>query len=267
MDRLAGKTALIVGATSGIGAECARLFAAEGCQVVVAGRRVELGEQVVKEIVDKGGQACYMSVDAQNEGEVEKVVAETVARYGKLDIAVNTPGGAPFRFIVDTPGEEWREIMDLNLNSMFYCIKHQARQMKKNGGGSIINMSSYTAQAHSITLSGYCTAKAALNVLTKVAAMELGVDHIRVNAILPGYVLTERVAARVQNEEINKDVLFRTPTRKLSTPLDVAYMTLFLASDESANITAGEFLVDGGSVTRGYPEAPHVLLGLPRTIE
>jgi len=264
MKRLSGKTALIVGATSGIGAECARLFAAEGAQVVITGRRAELGEAVVKEIVDLGGEAFFFSMEATKEDEVEAAVAETVKRYGKLDIAVNTPGRGPSHFVTEMTAEAWHEIIDVNLTCIFYCIKHQARQMKKNGGGSIINLSSNIALTHSIAKSAYCAGKAGLDALTKVSAMELGPDNIRVNAILPGFTSSERVGKWLENPAVYEEVVYVTPTKKVSTPRDVAYMALYLASDESANVSAAQFVIDGGAMQVGTPEVVQILMGLPR---
>jgi len=264
MNRLAGKTALIIGATSGIGAECARLFAAEGAQVVVTGRRAELGEAVVKEIVDNGGKAFYMSVEATKEEECEQAVTETVKRFGKLDIAVNTPGRGPSHFVTEMTAEAWHEILDVNLTCVFYCIKHQARQMKKNGGGSIINLSSNIALTHSIAKSAYCAGKAGLDALTKVSAMELGPDNIRVNSILPGFTSSERVGKWLENPAVYEEVVYTTPTKKVTTPRDVANLALFLASDESTNISATQMVIDGGAMQVGTPEVVQILMELPR---
>ena len=264
--RLENKVALVFGGTSGIGAATAKRFGMEGAKVVVAGRNEQRGQAVVDEICASGEDAVFIGADYTDESQVAEAVRATVQHYGRLDAAVNTPGGGHGDFVVDLKAEDWKQVIDLNLTGTFYAIKYEAAQMKRDGGGSIVSISSINSTVPNITMSAYCAAKAGMDMLSKCAAMELGPDQIRVNVINPGYVETPLIRQVMENQEMLREILYNTPTRKLCKPEDIAAMALFLCSDEACNITASCMVVDGGESTEGHPDVPQIKYGLPRSL-
>ena len=267
--RLEGKVGVILGATSGIGEACARKFAQEGAKVLLAARREEEGRRIAGEICKAGGEAEFIKTDITIEGDVEKMVALAVSKYGRLDIALNAPGGGKKTmayFIPELDASSWQEVIDLNLTGPFYAIKHESAQMIKNGGGAIVSISSINSFVPNITMGAYCAAKAGLDMLTKCAAMEVGQNNVRINVINPGFVNTPLISRYVNDDVAMKEILYKTPTRKICTPDDIANAALFLLSDEAKNITATCMAVDGGESTEGHADVPQIRLGLPRSL-
>lgn len=267
--RLEDKVAIVLGATSGIGEACARRFAREGAKLILAARREEKGRQIAAEICAAGGEAEFIRTDITVEADVQAMVALAAERYGRLDIALNAPGGSGKSsncFVQDLDTEVWLRTINLNLNGMFYAIRHECRQMLKNGGGAIASISSINSFVPNITMGPYCAAKAGLDMLTKCVAMEVGPQNIRVNTINPGFVETPLSSRVMTIDEARKEILYKTPTRQIITPDDIASAAVFLLSDEARNITATCFVVDGGESTEGHADVPQIRLGLPRSL-
>lgn len=267
--RLEGKVGIVLGATSGIGEACARKFAQEGAKLILAARREDLGRQIAEEIRSAGGEAEFIKTDITVEADVQAMVALACTKYGRLDIALNAPGGSGKSstcFISELDASAWLQAVDLNLNGMFYAIKNECRQMLKNGGGAIVSISSINSFVPNLTMGAYCACKAGLDMLTKCVAMEVGPQNVRVNTINPGFVDTPLTSKLLHNEEVLKEILYKTPTRKLSMPEDIANAAMFLLSDDAQNITAACMVVDGGESTEGHADVPQIKLGLPRSL-
>ena len=189
---LNGKTIIITGASSGIGAAAARIFAAEGANLVLGARRDELLEQITEDISAKGGEAAFLAGNVEDGGYAEALVALAESRFGGLDGAFNNAGvTGDMGPIPDMADSNWHKVMAVNLNSGFYAAKFQIPAMRKRGGGSIVFTSSFVG--HTIGLPGmgaYAAAKAGLIGMTQVLAVEHGPENIRVNALLPGGTMT-----------------------------------------------------------------------------
>ncbi|MEW2354648.1 SDR family NAD(P)-dependent oxidoreductase [Spirillospora sp. NPDC029432] len=246
-DDLAGRHALVTGAASGIGLGCARALHGAGARVTlldvsaeaVAGRAAELGA---------GAQA--LGADVTDEAGVEEAVRAAVEAFGPLHVAVNSAGSGTFGSVTDLPVSEWRRVLDLNLTGVFLSVKHEARAMA--GGGSIINIASLNARQPAMGFAAYCASKAGVEMLTKVAAMDLGARGIRVNAIAPGLVDTP-LTAGIKGTEVEEEYLDNIPLGRTGTPDDIAPVVLFLASEASAWMSGDLLLVDGGAHTMRYP--------------
>jgi 3alpha(or 20beta)-hydroxysteroid dehydrogenase len=244
--RLHGKVALITGSARGMGAAEAQLFADEGAQVVVSDVLDAEGQVLVKEI---GDQALFVRLDVTREADWQAAVAAAVDAFGKLDILVNNAGivrAAPLT-LMDV--EEFRLVTEINQVGVFLGMKSVAGAMTAAGGGSIINISSIDGIQGSPYLCAYAATKFAVRGMTKVAALELAGQNIRVNSIHPGGVSTPMCGEipGLSREQVEALVGQSVPMRRIGQPQEVARMALFLASDDSSYCTGAEFVVDGGA--------------------
>ncbi len=220
MGRLAGKVTIVTGSSSGIGKAIALRFAEEGARVVVAARRRALLDQVVAKITDRGGQALVILVDVSDESQVEHLIQETVNHFGRLDILINNAGiGGGGRLAVTTTGQ-FDQVLHTNLRGTFFCCRAGFRQMKKNGGGTILNMSSVAGVQAWAGTGTYSASKHGIMALTKSLADEGREFKIKVSAICPGAVADELVDAPA--DEIQR-------SQKIS-PYDVAEAAIYLAT-------------------------------------
>ncbi len=251
VTRLDGKVALVTGAASGIGNAIARQFQQAGCAVVAADIDAAGDAALAGEFP---GDIAAITCDVTDEASVEAAVAFAVATFGGLDIAVANAGKGAFAPIVDHPLETWKEIIDLCLTGVFLTVKHAGRAMRD--GGSIINIASLNAIQPAEGMVAYCTAKAGVVMMTRVAAMELGHRGIRVNSIAPGLVETAATAAFWMVPGVVEEFVENTTLGRFAQPDDVAKLALFLASDESTYISASFHSVDGGAATKRYPDLP-----------
>ena len=239
MPNLAGKVAIVTGAASGIGAAVARRLAADGASVCVSDLELAPAQKVAADI---GRNAIAIAADVTSEDAVHKLVDETIAKFGRLDVMVNNAGIGEKAIPIDQkPATKWQRVIDTNLTSVFYGIKHAARVMKKSGiGGVIINISSILG---SVGLSGapaYSAAKHGVLGLTKAAALELAASHIRVVAVQPAFIRTPLI------EGMEDSVLPLHPIGRLGESPEVASLVAFLASDEASFLTGAGYLIDGG---------------------
>ena len=250
MDRLAGKTAIITGGASGIGAATARLFVQEGARVLIADAQTEPGEKLAAEL---GEAAAFHHVDVTREDDVRAVVEDAVKRWDRLDCIYNNAGfGGALGSIETTTVEEFDITFDVLLKGVFLGIKHAAPVMRAQGGGSIISTASVAGLKTGESPHLYSVAKAAVIHLTKSVALELGEHGIRVNCICPGIVATPLAAGRPKASEqtLQKfaDALARTQAMgHVGQPEDIARAALWLASDESSWVTGHAQVVDGGA--------------------
>jgi len=248
MKKLEGKVAIVTGAASGIGRAIALLFAQEGAKVVVADIDDKSGEETVKMINERGGEAMFVHADVSKAEDVKNMVKITVERYGRLDVLVNNAGieGA-VADIVNYPEEAFDKVIAVNLKGVWLGIKYAVPEMVKSGGGSIINIASVLGLVGAPNMSGYCASKGGVVQLTKTAALEYAKYNIRVNAIAPGLIDTKlsRKRAEFDPEFINTALQFQV-IKRMGRPEEVALAALYLASDDSSFVTGSCLVVDGG---------------------
>ena len=253
MDRLSGKTAIITGASAGIGRATAKLFAAEGASVVVGARRQTELDSLVSEIEADGGKAVALAGDVRSEDYAKALVELAVQRFGRLDIAFNNAGtlgeAGPSTGVSETG---FAEALAINLTASFLGAKHQIAAMQTQGAGSVIFTSTFVG--HSFAFPGvaaYATSKSGLIGLTQALAAEFGPQGIRVNAVLPGAVDTDMY--REMNDTPGKTAFVTNlhALKRVASPEELARSVLYLASDDSSFVTGTASLVDGGaSITR-----------------
>jgi 3-oxoacyl-[acyl-carrier protein] reductase len=244
--RLEGKVAIVTGASRGIGKAIALRFAQEGARVVVGYQtRSADAEAVVASIRSDGGDAFAISADVSRSVDVETLVAATIERYGRIDILVNDAGVMIAKGLLETSEEDWDLTIDVNLKGPYLCSKAVAPIMIRQGGGTIINMSSNSGLYHpsAMRFTEYVVSKAGINGLTKAMALALG-PHVTVNAICPGWIRTDMV--EIIDPDIHQRILDETALKRWGTPDDIASSAVFLASDEASFITGELLIVAGG---------------------
>ena len=245
--RLEGKVAFISGGAQGMGAVEARMFAAEGAKVAIGDVLSEEGRRVAAGIGEAGGEAIFLELDVTSETQWQQAIAATVARFGKLDILVNNAGIGGQSTIEDTTEEMWDRVMDVNAKGVFLGTKAAIPEMRRAGGGSVINISSQLGLVGVDNSSPqYQASKGAVRLLTKSTAIQYASDGIRANSIHPGTIETPMTAHLLAEESHRRNRLERTPLGRLGRPEDVAYGALYLASDESSFVTGSELVIDGG---------------------
>ncbi|MDA1256652.1 MAG: glucose 1-dehydrogenase [Chloroflexi bacterium] len=246
--RLEGKVAIVSGGASGIGEATSRIFAAEGARVVIADVNDELGSALESDIRNDGGEAAYLNLDVTDEDQWRAVVAETVTRFGKLDIVVNGAGiSAPGRPPTEQQTVEgWDAVMDVNAKGVFLGTKHAIAEMRRVGGGSIVNISSIYGNVGSKGGTAYHASKGACRAFSKAAAIQYADEKIRVNSVHPGFVDTPMTEGLHGQPGVREERIGKTPLGRLGVPEDIAYGILYLASDESRFVTGSELVIDGG---------------------
>jgi dihydroanticapsin dehydrogenase len=252
MNRLKDKVAVVTGGGAGIGRATCELFAEEGAAVVVAEKNPEGGEETAKRIKARGGQAHFVATDVADEKSVQRMTAEAVRAFGRINILVNNAAIFVLRGIDATP-EEWRQVLDVNVMGPALVAKHVVPEMRKVKGGAIVNLasiSSFIAQPKYVT---YNASKAAVATMTKCMALDLADDRIRVNAVGPGAVWTQIVERLTREAGMDRAAADADPgwggahiLKRIAEPREIAYAILFLASDEASFITGEILMVDGG---------------------
>ena len=251
--RLDGKVSLITGAATGIqgelmgfGGTAAWLFVREGSKVVLGDIDDERGMKTASQIRESGGNALFVHLDVTKEQDWVRAVATTVSKFGKLDILINNAGTSAGRTLEDTTEEIWDGQMDVHAKGAFWGIKHAVVEMRRSGGGSIINISSIWGIVGSPTSTPYHVAKGAVRILSKSAAIQYAGDNIRVNSIHPGPMITPMSHRSFSQPERRKWWLDRIPLGIFGNADDIANGLLYLASDESSYVTGSELVIDGG---------------------
>jgi NAD(P)-dependent dehydrogenase (short-subunit alcohol dehydrogenase family) len=240
--------ALVTGGSSGIGRATARALAAEGAGVMIAGRRRDRLEAIVSELTAAGASAAYVTGDARDENAGTEWVAETVRRFGALDALVNAAGVIGNGGIAEVTAAEWDRVMDSNLRSVFLMTRAAAPELIRRKG-SVVNLSSVAATRPYANLLAYCVSKAAVDALTRCAALDLAPHGVRVNAVNPGVVVTElhTVTHAVADYPAFLERSKTThPLGRVGRPEEIAASIMFLLSDESGWITGATLPIDGG---------------------
>ena len=249
-NRLSGKVAIVTGGASGIGAATCRLFAKEGAKgVVIADINEELGEEVVDQIRKQGGDAFYIFLDVSDEQQWIDTVTTTVERYGQLDVTVNNAGMSTWesrKNVEDTTLEIWNRMHAVNVTGVFLGTKYSIPEMRKVGGGSIINISSIYGIVGSKGGTSYHSAKGGVRTFTKATAIQYAAENIRSNSIHPGFADTGMTAELHAQPDEHARRISQTPIGRMGTPEDMAWGCLYLASDESSFVTGVELPIDGG---------------------
>ena len=244
--RLENKVALISGGARGMGAVEAKLFVSEGARVVIGDILEEEGGRTEAEINETGGECLFIRLDVTSESDWQRAVAATVARFGKLDVLVNNAGIYRTERVEDTSEELWDQVMEINAKGVFLGTKYAIPEMRKAGGGSIINISSVAGLVGNHMSAAYSSSKGAVRLFTKSTAIQYASEGIRANSIHPGTIETLMTAPMLADEGYRQDRVSRTPLGRLGRPEDVAYGALYLASDESSFVTGSELVIDGG---------------------
>ena len=244
--RLEGKVALITGAARGQGAAEARMFAQEGAKVILADVTDQEGMAVAAEIAEAGGDALYVHLDVTNEEEWDAAIQSAVSTFGKLDILVNNAGIWRRGHVLETSSEQWDDIMDVNAKGVFLGTKAAIPEMRKAGGGSIINISSTAGLVGSKTSAAYSASKGAVRIFTKSTAIQYAAEGIRANSIHPGPIDTDMGDQVWPDATSREAAVARTAVARIGTANDIAYGALYLASDESSFVTGSELVIDGG---------------------
>jgi NAD(P)-dependent dehydrogenase (short-subunit alcohol dehydrogenase family) len=245
--RLQDKVAIITGAASGMGAATARRFGKEGAKVVVADMLDDDGRKVAADITRANGAAEFLHLDVTDEASWQSVMTATVAKFGRLDVLVNNAGisGSAFADMLDT--DAWDRLMQVNARGVFLGTKYAVLEMKKTGGGAIVNISSISGNAgQTTTHMGYNASKGAVRTLTKSTAVQFGRDGIRANSVHPGLMPPMRTSGATADPAVRAKMLQGVPLRRAGEVDEVANAVLFLASDEASYITGAELYVDGG---------------------
>lgn len=248
MSGMEGKSIIVTGGSSGIGRAAAELFGARGARLTLADRDAEAGQRVAAEVRASGGEACFIATDIADPAQARRMVEAAVARYGRLDGAFNNAGVPNVgKRVHELAIEDWRKVIDINLNGTFYCMKCEIEAMLGTGGGAIVNTCSVAGLVNVPTTGEYTASKHGVAGLTKAAAVDYGKDGIRVNAIAPGTVYTElfikACAVNPQLEEYCKGV---HPIGRFSQPEEQAEAALWLLSDAASFVTGIIMPVDGG---------------------
>ena len=247
MGRLSGKVAIVTGSTSGIGIGIAKVYAKEGAQVIICGRREARGQEVVDEIVAEGGKASYHHMDITQAESIEALMADTAKEYGKIDILVNNAANVALKDgrVDELTLEMFDAIVQSDLRGTFYAIKCALPYLQENGGGSIVNIGSMASCGGDLGSTAYACAKAGVDMLTQSTALQYGKSNIRCNCVRPGLIVTPDNEAKVP--QVLKDIFLNNiMVSRYGCPEDIANMCLYLGSDESTFFTGQVVTVDGG---------------------
>jgi NAD(P)-dependent dehydrogenase (short-subunit alcohol dehydrogenase family) len=242
---------LITGALTGIGRATALAFAHDGAQVVVSGRRDAEGQKLVAELRKLGAEAEYVGADVRHEADVRRLVDQTVARFGRLDVAVNNAGteGTPGPLTEQT-AETYAATFDTNVLGTLLSMKHELRVMLAQRHGSIVNVSSTAGRAGAAGASVYAASKHAVEGLTKAAALEVAESGVRVNVVAPGPIETGMLNRFLGTAEKKAAWVAGVPLKRVGTPVEVAQAILFVASEKASFITGASIAIDGGKLAR-----------------
>jgi NAD(P)-dependent dehydrogenase (short-subunit alcohol dehydrogenase family) len=241
-EAFSGKVAMVTGAGSGIGQATALAYACKGAKVIVSDIK---DNDTVSKIKEAGGDAYFIKTDVSKASECEKLISESVKKYGKIDIAFNNAGIlGEENNLADTSLEGYAKVIGINLNGVFYCMKYEIEAMLKQGGGVIINTASILGAVGFATYCGYVAAKHGVVGLTQNAALEYSDKKIRINCIAPGFIDTPLL--NTINKSGKQGLVLKHPIGRLGTPEEVAELVIWLSSDKASFATGGYYPIDGG---------------------
>lgn len=253
--RFEDRVAVITGGGSGLGAATARRLVAEGARAVLADRNPD----VLAAMADELGDAVRTEVvDVTDEPDVEWMVARALEDFGRLDIGVNCAGFGTFGLIADHALDEWRAVIDTCLTGVFLSVKHEGAAMRAAGSGAIVNVASINSRVPAKGMAAYCCAKAGVEMLTRVAAMELGPHGVRVAGVGPGFVDTPLTAFAQAVPVVRDAYVASTPLGRAGQPDDIADAVAFLVSDDGRWVSGDTLFVDGGGMTSAYPDLTRI---------
>ncbi|HYF12268.1 MAG TPA: SDR family NAD(P)-dependent oxidoreductase [Actinomycetota bacterium] len=252
--RLEGKIAVVTGAAHGIGRASAKAFAAEGARVALGDVDEADGTAAAREIADAGGDAAFVRTDVTRMGDLAALVGAAVERWGRLDVMFNNVGVAIGGSAGEMSEEDWQRVLDVNLSGVWRGMRVAIPAMLRTGGGSIVNTSSVQGHVGFLGWAGYAASKGGIDALTRQAAVEYAPRGIRINAIVPGTILTS-MNEGILREVDDPDALMAEwesmhPLGRIGTPEEVAAAVVFLAADESSFITGESLRIDGGMIVR-----------------
>jgi NAD(P)-dependent dehydrogenase (short-subunit alcohol dehydrogenase family) len=248
---LTGKGAVVTGAASGIGRAIATAFIDAGAKVLLCDINGEAVEAVAAGL---GERAVARITNVSDESQVEGAISQAAKEFGFVDIVVNVAGFGAIAPITEVTAEQWSAVHAVTLTGVFFGVKHGARQMLKQGRpGVIINISSVNGQQPGEGQVAYCAAKAGVDMITRVGALELGVKGIRIVGIAPGLVKTPLTQHELDDPAMSELFMSMIPMRRSVSAMEIGEAAVFLASDRAASITGATLAIDGGSLTRGYP--------------
>ena len=243
MSEMKGKTALITGATTGMGRAVAIALAKQGVNVAIAARREKEGAQAVQEVEEAGGKGLFVRTDVTIEKEAKGMVDKTIEEFGRLDMAFNNAGSGINTPVIEMTIDEWSQDISVNLTGTFYGLKAQMKVMEKEGG-SIVNMSSQTATFAAPGYGAYAAAKAGVEALTRVAAIEGAAKNIRVNTVAPGVINTDIL--KTVPPDLLETLKSRIPMKRPGEVAEITDVVVFLLSSSASFITGQNILIDGG---------------------
>lgn len=251
--QLADKVAVITGASRGIGLSIALAYAREGATVVIASRKQDVLESVLPEIESIGGKCAAFATNTGYADQCKTLIDQTIATFGRVDILVNNAATNPhFGPVMTSEASHWQKIIDVNLMGYFWMSKFAAEFMQEHGGGKIINMASVAGISPGPMMGVYSVSKAAVIMMTKVLAQELGGFNIQVNAIAPGIIKTRFAEALWSNPSLSKAYTDRTPAGRVGEPEEIAGAAVYLASSQSSYHNGDVLILDGGNSTMGF---------------
>ncbi|MFL5603156.1 MAG: SDR family NAD(P)-dependent oxidoreductase [Gemmatimonadaceae bacterium] len=248
---LTNRTAVVIGATSGIGRAIAIGLAEAGADVVPAGRRTNLVDEAAREIELRGRRSLAMTADVGDSDSIQSLADATIEKFGKVDILVNAAGRTVRRPTLEVSDEEWNEILDTNLTGMLRACRVFGRYMLERRYGRIINIGSLTSLVALYEVAAYAASKAGVAALTKSLAVEWAPRGVCVNAILPGVFRTALNEGLLDGTERGSELLMRTPMRRFGLPEELAGAAVFLASEAASFVTGHLLAVDGGFLASG----------------
>ena len=250
--RFADQVVIVTGGAQGIGRACVEAFAAEGAAVVIADIDADGGAKTAEAIKAQGGRAAFIQTDVGDAGQAQRLVDQTLATFGRLDVLINNAGIIKTADFLEISEADFDAVLRVNLKGVFLVGQAAARAMVRQGKGAIVNMSSANAVVAIPNQVPYVTSKGAVNQLTKVMALALADKGVRVNAIGPGSILTDLLQVVMNDDAARRRILSRTPMGRCGEPAEVAKVALFLASDDASYLTGQCIYPDGGRLALNY---------------